>query len=113
MSFRRSETRLWLWPVQPCRMQNLGIHWVAAHQRGASMGGLSVRRRFNCSCARTIAVAAILACAAEAQVADTIYTCGSIVTIDDAQPTAEALAVNGGKIRAVGSRAEIEKSHKG
>ena len=46
-------------------------------------------------------------------VADAIYTGGTIVTINDAQPTAEALAVKDGKILAVGSRAEIEKAHKG
>src|SRR5271165_5478679 len=46
-------------------------------------------------------------------VADAIYTGGDIVTINDAQPTAEALAVKDGKILAVGSRAEIETAHKG
>ena len=45
--------------------------------------------------------------------ADTIYVGGDIVTINDAQPTAEALAVKGGKILAVGSRAELESAHKG
>ena len=35
-------------------------------------------------------------------VADTIYVGGDIVTINDAQPTAEALAVKDGKILAVG-----------
>ena len=34
--------------------------------------------------------------------ADTIYTGGDIVTVNDAQPTAEALAVKDGKILAVG-----------
>ena len=34
--------------------------------------------------------------------ADTIYVGGDIVTINDAQPTAEALAVKDGKILAVG-----------
>src|SRR5262245_12862981 len=71
--------------------------------------------RFNGGWARAIAVAAVLAwaCAAQAQRADTIFSGGSIVTIDDNQPTAEALAVKDGKILAVGSRADIEKSHKG
>ena len=45
--------------------------------------------------------------------ADTIYTGGEIVTVNDKQPSAEALAVKGGKIIAVGSRAEVEKAHKG
>jgi hypothetical protein len=47
------------------------------------------------------------------QAADAIYTGGDIVTIDDAQPSAEAVAVKAGKILAVGTRAEIEKNHKG
>jgi predicted amidohydrolase YtcJ len=45
--------------------------------------------------------------------ADTIYTGGDIVTVNDAQPTVEALAVKDGKILAVGTRAEIERVHKG
>ena len=45
--------------------------------------------------------------------ADTIYVGGDIVTVNDAQPTAEALAVKDGKIVAVGPRAETEKAHKG
>jgi hypothetical protein len=48
-----------------------------------------------------------------AQTADTIYTGGDIVTINDAQPTAEAIAVKDGKILAVGTRAAVEKAHKG
>ena len=45
--------------------------------------------------------------------ADTIYVGGDIVTINDAQPTAEALAVKDGKILAVGARADVESAHKG
>ncbi len=48
-----------------------------------------------------------------AVVADAIYVGGPIVTVNDAQPNAEALAVKDGKILAVGSRVEIEKAHKG
>ena len=48
-----------------------------------------------------------------AVVADVIYVGGSIVTVNDAQPNAEALAVKDGTILAVGARAEIEKAHKG
>ena len=51
--------------------------------------------------------------AAAAQAADTIYTGGDIVTVNDAQPTAEAVAVKGGKILAVGTRVEVERAHKG
>ena len=45
--------------------------------------------------------------------ADAIYVGGPIVTINDVQPDAEALAVKDGKILAVGSKADIEKKHKG
>jgi len=45
--------------------------------------------------------------------ADTIYSGGEIVTVNDKQPSAEALAVKGGKIVAVGTRADVEKAHKG
>jgi predicted amidohydrolase YtcJ len=48
-----------------------------------------------------------------ANVADVIYVGGPIVTMNDAQPGAEALAVKEGKILAVGTRAEIEKANKG
>jgi predicted amidohydrolase YtcJ len=48
-----------------------------------------------------------------AQPADAIYVAGDIVTMDDAHPTAEAVAVKDGKILMVGSRADLEKSHKG
>jgi len=50
---------------------------------------------------------------AAAETADTIYTGGDIVTVNDAQPTVEALAVKDGKILAVGTRADVEKAHKG
>ncbi len=48
-----------------------------------------------------------------ANTADAIYYGGDIVTVNDAQPTAEALAVKDGKILALGTRADIEKEHKG
>lgn len=47
------------------------------------------------------------------QPADAIYFGGDIVTMDDARPTAEAVAVKDGKILMVGSRADLEKNHKG
>jgi predicted amidohydrolase YtcJ len=46
-------------------------------------------------------------------VADTIFAGGDIVTVNDAQPTAEAVAVKDGRILAVGTRAEIERTHRG
>jgi len=48
-----------------------------------------------------------------ASAADAIYYGGDIVTINDAQPTVEALAIKDGKILMAGSREEIEKNHKG
>ncbi|WP_366556625.1 amidohydrolase [Aquibaculum sediminis] len=52
--------------------------------------------------------AALWAGSATAQeIADTIYSGGPIVTINDAQPTAEAVAVKDGKILAVGTMDEV------
>ncbi len=45
--------------------------------------------------------------------ADTIYAGGDIITINDAQPMAEAVAVKDGKILAVGARGEVERGYKG
>ncbi len=45
-----------------------------------------------------------------AQKADIIYQNGSILTIDDARPKAEAVAVKDGRILAVGSRDEVLKT---
>jgi len=47
------------------------------------------------------------------EVAETIYTGGEIVTVNDMQPSAQALAVKDGKILAVGARADVESAHKG
>jgi predicted amidohydrolase YtcJ len=65
--------------------------------------------------AGAVAVAIVAACSTPEPkaAADTIYAGGDIVTIHDRQPSAEALAVKGGKIVAVGTRAEVEKAHKG
>ena len=49
----------------------------------------------------------------KAATADTIYFGGRILTMNDAQPGAEAVAVKDGKIFAVGGRLQIEKTHKG
>ncbi|CAN5712728.1 hypothetical protein BH09ACT7_BH09ACT7_08690 [soil metagenome] len=45
--------------------------------------------------------------------ADVIYTGGDVVTIDAANPTAEAVAVTDGRIVAVGTRDEVLASHQG
>jgi predicted amidohydrolase YtcJ len=50
---------------------------------------------------------------AQIDAADTIYVGGDIVTINDQQPSAGALAVKGGKILAVGAQAEVEKANRG
>lgn len=64
----------------------------------------------------TLAAAALLAGnphpagAAEGEPADQIYVGGTIVTVNDAAPTAEALAVRAGKVTAVGPRADVMKA---
>lgn len=45
--------------------------------------------------------------------ADSIYLGGTIITINDAQPSVEAIAVKDGKIVAVGTRAEVGDTYKG
>ncbi len=45
--------------------------------------------------------------------ADSIYMGGDIITMNDAQPHAGAIAVKDGLIVAVGTRAEVEQEHKG
>ena len=62
------------------------------------------------------AAAALLSATGGAQTgapADAIYVGGDIVTMNDKAPTAQALAVKDGKIVAVGTRADVEKAHKG
>ena len=48
-----------------------------------------------------------------ASTADTVYFGGDIVTINDAQPAVEAVAVKDGKILMLGTRTEIEKKCRG
>ncbi|ORB98387.1 metal-dependent hydrolase [Mycobacterium persicum] len=45
--------------------------------------------------------------------ADAIYLNGDIVTIDDVQPTAEAVAIKDGRIVAVGARDDVVQQHRG
>lgn len=55
-----------------------------------------------------VAIGAFLSLGAiAAEPADTIYHNGTIITIDDARPVAEAVAVRDGRILAVGSEAEV------
>jgi adenine deaminase len=51
--------------------------------------------------------------ASAAPFADTIYTGGDILTLNDSLPTAEALAVKGDTILAVGAQADIVRLHRG
>ncbi|NBC23947.1 MAG: amidohydrolase family protein [Gammaproteobacteria bacterium] len=64
-----------------------------------------MRRTIIAVAAAVGAFATLVAAAAEP--ADTIYHNGTIITIDDARPAAEAVAVRDGRILAVGSEAEV------
>ena len=67
-----------------------------------------------CAAATTVISACTPAAApAPKVVADVIYMGGDIVTVNDAQPSVEALAVKDGKILALGSREQIEVSYQG
>lgn len=46
---------------------------------------------------------------AEVNIADIIYINAEVVTVNDAQPTAEAVAVKNGRILAVGSKSDLSK----
>jgi len=61
----------------------------------------------------TIAVAIGCRGPAPEMTADTIYTGGDIITVNEALPTVKAVAVKDGKILAVGARGEIERAYKG
>jgi predicted amidohydrolase YtcJ len=54
-----------------------------------------------------MAAATVHAQQAPATVADAIYFDGTIITVNDRQPVAEAIAVRGGNILAVGTRKDI------
>ncbi len=56
-----------------------------------------------------LALMVVVGCAFASEVAETIYTNGTIITISDAQPRVEAVAVRGGKIVAVGTKDEVLK----
>lgn len=64
---------------------------------GAGAAGFGLR--FRCAEAQAPATAGA---------ADAIYVGGPILTINDAAPMAEAVAIRGGRILAVGSRAQVE-----
>jgi len=58
----------------------------------------------------TLCFAALSVAVQAAGPADTIYLNGTVVTVNDAQPRAEAVAVKDGKILAVGARTEVLKT---
>lgn len=57
-----------------------------------------------------LAAHCILTMTAASQQADTIYNNGTIITINDTAPTAEAVAVKDGKILAVGTKEDVLKT---
>src|SRR5438045_2313026 len=59
--------------------------------------------------AMAFAMLAALSVTAQAQPADTILVNGKIITVDDRFSIAEALAIRGGRIVAVGSTADVEE----
>lgn len=62
-----------------------------------------------CTLLAGAALSAFAPLALAQQTADTIYTGGPIITMNDAAPRAEAVAIKDGKIIAVGTKAEVEK----
>ena len=72
-------------------------------------------------CLSAVAALAVAACSRPSGIgapganvaADVIYFGGDIVTVNDRQPSAEALAVKDGKILALGTRAGLEAANKG
>ena len=64
-----------------------------------------IRRTFHTAVTAVAALA--LASAAAAEPADRIIRGGSVVTVDPARPLAEAVAVRGGRIVAVGTEADV------
>ena len=93
---------------------------IACSPFGAVLGAGASRRAVLGGTARLTAGAvagfgSLFACAAVAQPAataagpaDLIYSGGPILTMNDAAPSAEAVAVRGGRILALGTRAQME-----
>ena len=77
---------------------------------GISIAALALA---SCSKENTDVAPTTTAAPATQNAADSIYFGGDIVTVNDAQPTAEAIAIKDGKIVAVGSLAELTASSKG
>ena len=69
----------------------------------------TLSRRHFASGAALAALSLVAPTAFAAEVADTIYSGGPILTIDDAAPLVEAVAVKNGRIIAAGSAADVMK----
>jgi len=76
---------------------------------------LAFFRALSATLTTIIVAGALTACSAPPpaagparETADAIYAGGPIITVDDAQPSAEAVAVKGGRILLVGARADVE-----
>lgn len=69
----------------------------------------TLSRRHFASGAALAALALVAPSAFAAEVADTIYSGGPILTIDDANPRVEAVAVKNGRIIAAGAAADVMK----
>src|ERR1043166_116309 len=80
------------------RLRQKGAH---QRRRGGNMRSSTIRAAFAC-------LLAVASAAASAQTADTVLVNGKVVTVDDRFTIAEALAVGGRRIVAVGTTAEIE-----
>lgn len=96
-----------------CSPLGLLLGWDSARQRAgrrAVMGGMG-RLALG---AGAVGFGSLLRCAeaqtppADSGAADVIYSGGPIVTVNDAQPMAEAVAVRGGRILAVGTLQQVE-----
>jgi len=74
---------------------------------------MTFRRILALAVAASVALAAGCGAPAPKLPADMIYTGGDIITVHDAQPEVEALAVKDGRILAAGARSEIERAYKG
>ena len=108
----RSDTKSEAKSNLECNLRQLGLDGVALGRgRHSGIGNQEGRHMRNQSSRAGIAVAVIVAAVAVActpagpkpeQMADAIYGGGDIVTVNDAQPTVEALAVKDGKILADG-----------
>jgi predicted amidohydrolase YtcJ len=87
-----------------------GTHYRTAFAKEQTM---KINRRQFSLLSGTALLSSVARAADVPMAADTIYVGGTILTIDDAQPTVEALAVRDGLILAAGRRDDIEGLHKG